>query len=129
MTDDSMEQAKQLIRASGDFESESSLRSASVALWDDLQQVQEQGGLFALDLDGEIRYPRYAFLDDPRRGIIPGFAATLRQLRDKDAWQKAFWFESPNGYLSGQSQKSQLRLRSADVLRADRFESEGVQDG
>ena len=129
MHDDAMEQAKQLIRASRDFVSESSLRSASSPLWDDLQQVQEQGGIFALDFDGEIRYPRYAFLDDPRRGINPGFAAILLQLRDKDAWQKAFWFESPNGYLSGQSPKSQLRFRSADVLRAARFESEGVQHG
>lgn len=103
MHDDSMEQAKQLIRASGDFVSESALRSALAPLWGDLQQVHEQGGIFALDFDGEIRYPKYAFSDDPGRGTIPGFAAILHQLRDKDAWQKAFWFESPNGYLSGQS--------------------------
>ena len=96
---------------------------------DELQRLQQNGVIFAPDVDSEFHYPRYAFIDHPGGGIVPGFAAIRFALRDKGVWQKAFWLESPNSYLSRQSPNTQLRLRHADVLRAAQLEAEGVQHG
>ena len=82
-----------------------------------------------MQLDGEKRYPRHAFRADLGSGVLPGFEAILYGLRDKDDWQKAFWFESPNSYLSGRPPKALLEDQIADVEREAQIESEGVQHG
>ena len=53
----------------------------------------------------------------------------LTELGDKDDWQKAFWFESPNSYLKNRRPKELLKSRPDDVLCAARIEAVGVQHG
>ena len=86
--DEPMERPRQLIRASGDFVSESTVKSESLPRWAQLHRLQVQGGSFALQFDGEVQYLRYAFSDNLRQSLIPDFGPILHELRDKMTHRK-----------------------------------------
>jgi hypothetical protein len=53
----------------------------------------------------------------------------LNVLREKDDWQKAFWFSSVNTYLKNKMPKELLKSKPQEVLRVAEIEAASVQHG
>ena len=125
--------ARRIVLESGDFVKASAIAGAadfsSKNPSSQPNRWKRSGQIFAIHYKGVDLYPSYAL--DHSNGVrpLPDMAAILTQLADKDDWQKAFWFESPNSYLKNRKPKSLLRSESKDVLRAAEIESVGVQHG
>ena len=125
--------ARRLILESGDFVKASAISGAAdFSAKNPSSQPnrwKRTGQIFAIHYKGVDLYPSYAL--DHSNGVrpYPGMADILVQLADKDEWQKAFWFESPNSYLKNRKPKSLLRSQSKEVLRAAEIEAVGVQHG
>ncbi len=125
--------ARRIILESGDFVKASALAGAanfsSKNPSSQPNRWKRSGQIFAIHYKGVDLYPSYAL--DYQNGIrpLPDMAAILAPLADKDSWQKAFWFESPNSYLENRQPKSLLRTHAAEVLHAAEIEALGVQHG
>ena len=126
-------EGRRIVLESGDF-----VKAAAIANAADFSSKnpssqpnrwKRNGQIFAIHYKGVDLYPSYAL--DHSDGVrpLPSLAPILSELADKDDWQKAFWFESPNSYLSNCKPKSLLRTRVEDVLRAAKIEAVGVQHG
>jgi hypothetical protein len=125
--------ARRIILESGDFVKASAIAGAadfsSKNPSSQPNRWKRNGQIFAIHYKGVDLYPSYAL--DHSSGVrpFPDMTAILAMLADKDEWQKAFWFESPNSYLNNRQPKSLLRSQSKDVLRAAEIEAVGVQHG
>jgi hypothetical protein len=87
------------------------------------------GQIFAVSYKGADLYPSYAL--DWKQGAkpLPVMSKVLELFRDKDDWQKAFWFGSANSYLKNKMPKELLKSHPNDVLKAAELEAIGVQHG
>lgn len=87
------------------------------------------GQIFAVSYKGNDLYPAYAL--DWKHGAkpLPVMRKVLEMFRDKDDWQKAFWFGSVNSYLKNKMPKELLQSHPEEVLKAAEFEASGVQHG
>jgi hypothetical protein len=125
--------ARRIILESGDFVKAAAIAGAanysSKNPSSQPNRWKRKGQIFAIHYKGVDLYPTYAL--DHNDGVrpLPGMAAILSQLADKDGWQKAFWFESPNSYLKNRKPKSLLRSQPEEVVRAAKVEAVGVQHG
>jgi hypothetical protein len=90
---------------------------------------KKAGLIFAVLFKGVDLYPLYAL--ETKGGVkpLPAMKEILSTLQDKDDWQKAFWFASPNTYLRNKMPKDLLKSKPEAVLRAATIEAEGVQHG
>jgi hypothetical protein len=90
---------------------------------------KKAGLIFAVPYKGADLYPLYAL--ELREGAkpLPIMESVLDVLRDKDDWQKAFWFSSVNTYLKNKMPKELLKSKPQEVLRAAEIEAAGVQHG
>jgi hypothetical protein len=90
---------------------------------------KKAGLIFAVSYKGADLYPLYAL--DLKEGAkpLPVMESILNVLREKDEWQKAFWFSSVNTYLKNKMPKELLKSKPQEVLRAAEIEAAGVQHG
>ena len=90
---------------------------------------KKAGLIFAVPYKGADLYPLYAL--DLAEGArpLPVMESVLNVLREKDDWQKAFWFSSVNTYLRNKMPKELLKSKPQEVLRAAEIEAAGVQHG
>jgi hypothetical protein len=72
--------------------------------------------LFAVEHDGQDRFPRYA-LDETYRPL-PIMASLLAELGGISAWRIAAWFESTNAWLDGKRARELIATDPALVLAA-----------
>lgn len=125
--------ARRLILESGDFVKAAAIAGAanfsSKNPSSQPNRWKRNGQIFAIHYKGVDLYPSYAL--DHSDGVrpLPQMSGVLTELMDKDDWQKAFWFESPNSYLKNSKPKSLLSSHPEDVLHAARIEAVGVQHG
>lgn len=126
-------EARRVILESGDFVKATAIAGAanysSKNPSSQPNRWKRNGQVFAIHYKGVDLYPSYAL--DHSDGIrpLPHMADILAELADKDDWQKAFWFESPNSYLKNRKPKALLKSHPEDVLRAAKLEAVGVQHG
>ncbi len=90
---------------------------------------KKAGLIFAVPYKGADLYPLYALELTEGAKPLPIMESVLKVLRDKDDWQKAFWFSSVNTYLKNKSPKELLKSKPQEVLRAAKIEAAGVQHG
>jgi hypothetical protein len=90
---------------------------------------KKAGLLFAVPYKGADLYPLYALELNRGAKPLPIMERILKALKDKDDWQKAFWFSSVNTYLNNKSPKELLKSKPQEVLRAAEIEAAGVQHG
>ncbi|MDE1176345.1 MAG: hypothetical protein PW789_07015 [Edaphobacter sp.] len=90
---------------------------------------KNSGLIFAIPYKGVDLYPLYALELQGGAKPLPVMEKILGVLQDKDDWQKAFWFASPNSYLKSKAPKDLLKSKPQDVLRAAETEASGVQHG
>ena len=72
--------------------------------------------LFAIEYDGQDRFPRYA-LDENYRPL-PAVKAVLGILGKISSWRIAAWFESTNAWLDNQRPSDVLAREPAKVIEA-----------
>ncbi|WP_266180809.1 HAD domain-containing protein [Dyella humicola] len=84
--------------------------------------------MFAIDLDGEPRFPAYG-LDPLTFEPFPAMAAILDILEGRDAWFLAVWFESVNSYLGGVCPREVLAQDPIRVISAAQNEAAGIIHG
>ena len=126
-------EARRVILESGDFVKAAAIAGAanfsSKNPSSQPNRWKRSGQIFAIHYKGVDLYPTYAL--DHSDGVrpLPQLADILAELADKDDWQKAFWFESPNSYLKSRRPKSLLKSHPEDVLGAAKLEAVGVQHG
>ena len=72
--------------------------------------------LFAVEYDGQDRFPRYA-LDENYRPL-PAMEAILRALGMISAWRVAAWFESSNAWLDNRRPREVLATSPEEVIIA-----------
>ena len=84
-------------------------------------QWRRNGRIFAVPLEGELRYPGFQFGADGRPQ--PVIADVLQALVDWPDWDIAEWFVLGNGMLGNQAPVHRLEERPADVAEAARFEA------
>jgi hypothetical protein len=90
---------------------------------------KQAGLIFAVPYKGVDLYPLYALELKEGAKPLPIMEEVLSILRDKDDWQKAFWFGSVNTYLKNKMPKELLKSKPEEVLRAAEIEAAGVQHG
>lgn len=87
-----------------------------------------QRQLFALELDGERRFPAYGL--NPQTGQpLPAMAAILNILAGYDDWFLAAWFEAVNSYLGGARPREVLTQDPVRVIVAAQAEVEAIDHG
>ena len=72
--------------------------------------------LFAIEYDGQDRFPRYA-LDENYRPL-PAVKAVLAILGEISSWRIAAWFESTNAWLDNRRPRDVLAREPAKVIEA-----------
>ena len=72
--------------------------------------------LFAIEYDGQDRFPRYA-LDENYRPL-PAVKAVLAILGEISSWRIAAWFESTNAWLDNRRPRDVLAREPATVIEA-----------
>ena len=90
---------------------------------------KKAGLIFAVSYKRTDFYPLYALDLTERAKPLPVMQTILNILREKDDWQKAFWFSSMNTYLKNKMPKDLLKSKPQEVLRAAEIEAAGVQHG
>jgi hypothetical protein len=90
---------------------------------------KKTGLIFAVPYKGADLYPLYALDLTEGAKPLPVMERVLSILREKDDWQKAFWFSSVNTYLKNRMPKELLKSEPQEVLRAAEIEAAGVQHG
>jgi len=90
---------------------------------------KKAGLIFAVPYKGADLYPLYALELTEGAKPLPIMERVLDVLREKDDWQKAFWFSSMNTYLKNKMPKELLKSKPQEVLRAAEIEAAGVQHG
>ena len=90
---------------------------------------KKAGLIFAVPYKGADLYPLYALDLTEGAKPLPVMESVLSILREKDDWQKAFWFSSVNTYLKNRMPKELLKSEPQEVLRAAEIEAAGVQHG
>ena len=90
---------------------------------------KKAGLIFAVPYKGADLYPLYALDLTEGAKPLPVMEDVLNILREKDDWQKAFWFASVNTYLKNKMPKDLLKSKPQEVLRAAEIEAAGVQHG
>lgn len=90
---------------------------------------KKAGLIFAVPYKGADLYPLYALDLTEGARPLPIMESVLNVLREKDDWQKAFWFSSVNTYLKNKMPKELLKSKPQEVLRAAEIEASGVQHG
>jgi hypothetical protein len=90
---------------------------------------KKAGLIFAVPYKGADLYPLYALELTEGAKPLPIMESVLNVLREKDDWQKAFWFSSVNTYLKNKMPKELLKSKPQEVLRAAEIEAAGVQHG
>ena len=90
---------------------------------------KKAGLIFAVPYKGVDLYPLYALELKEGAKPLPIMEEVLSILRDKDDWQKAFWFGSVNTYLKNKMPKELLKSKPQEVLRAAEIEAAGAQHG
>jgi hypothetical protein len=90
---------------------------------------KKAGLIFAVPYKGADLYPLYALELTEGAKPLPIMESVLNALRDKDDWQKAFWFSSVNTYLKNKSPKELLKSKPQEVLKAAEIEAAGIQHG
>lgn len=90
----------------------------------------EQGLLFSIQHEGMSLYPAYA-LDAqtgyPLKPLSP--ILEVLQAAGRNGWALAFWFNSPNSYLSSRPPKDCLHAALSDVAQAAKWEAMCAQHG
>jgi hypothetical protein len=76
---------------------------------------------------GADLYPLYALDLTEGAKPLPVMENVLNVLREKDDWQKAFWFSSVNTHLKNKMPKELLKSEPQEVLRAAEIEAAGVR--
>ncbi len=84
--------------------------------------------MFAIDLDGEQRFPAYG-LNPQTWQPLPAMAAILNILEGRDAWFLAVWFEAVNSYLGGVCPREVLAQDPVRVILAAQAEAAGITHG
>lgn len=94
-----------------------------------ISEWEEQGLIFSIQFQGEDYYP--SFVLDPLHQFLPRpeLKPILAILGDRSGWDLAFWFSSPNSYLSGRHPKELLATELENVLFAARMEAKGIEHG
>lgn len=92
-----------------------------------LTQWLEKGKIFALESNGVLTYPLYAF--DPLGEPIPFLKLVLDILEGYSPFHIAAWFESPSSYLRGQRPREALGSEGASVVLAAKRMVEGAVHG
>ncbi len=87
-----------------------------------------QRRLLALELDGEQRFPAYAF-DSKGWQPLPAMAAILNILAGRDVWFVALWFEACNSYLGVACPRQVLAQDPVRVILAAQAEAAGIDHG
>ena len=77
---------------------------------------KQEGKIFALNHEGQDRFPRYA-LDESFRPL-PGLIPVLAELGAISPWSMAIWFESTNAWLDAARPRERLAIDPAAVLYA-----------
>jgi hypothetical protein len=90
---------------------------------------KKAGLIFAVPYKGADLYPLYALDLTEGAKPLPVMESVLNILREKDDWQKAFWFSSVNTYLKNKMPKELLKSKPQEVLRAAEIEAAGIQHG
>ena len=72
--------------------------------------------LFAIEYDGQDRFPRYA-LDENYRPL-PAVKAVLAIVGEISSWRIAAWFESTNAWLDNRRPRDVLAREPATVIEA-----------
>ncbi len=90
---------------------------------------KKAGLIFAVPYKGADLYPLYALELTEGAKPLPIMESVLNVLREKDDWQKAFWFSSVNTYLKNKMPKELLKSKPQAVFRAAEIEAAGVQHG
>lgn len=126
-------EARRIVLESGDFVKAAAIADAanfsSKNPSSQPNRWKRNGQIFALHYKGVDLYPTYALDHSDGGRPLPAMVSILAELADKDDWQKAFWFESPNSYLKDRRPKALLKSSPQDVLRAAKIENVGVQHG
>jgi hypothetical protein len=139
LTSNRMIEAKMFAQAmKGVLESEDFVRAADIAEIGHFSKTnpssqpnrwKKAGLIFAVPYKGADLYPLYALELAEGAKPLPIMESVLNVLRDKDDWQKAFWFSSVNTYLKNKMPKELLKSKPQEVLRAAEIEAAGVQHG
>lgn len=87
-----------------------------------------QRKLFALELDGEQRFPAYA-LNPHTWQPFPAMAEIMTILMSRDDWGLAVWFESVNSHLGGVCPRQVLAQDPLRVLLAAHAEAAAIDHG
>lgn len=88
-------------------------RSVTASRW------KGAGRVFSVPYQGSELYPAFQFDDGEPKPAIATILARLPQAMS--AWQRAFWFTSPNGWLDGATPAEKLADVEAVSLAAERL--------
>ena len=99
------------------------------ATLDDLARWQRSGGIFSIEHEGALLYPRYGFDFGPSFLPRPAMMQILSALHEYDAWHIAFWFSAGYGMLDGRGPKDVIASDQDAVIAAARDQAIGITHG
>lgn len=77
---------------------------------------KQEGKIFAVNHEGQDRFPRYA-LDESFRPL-PVIADIMALLGAISGWRMAIWFESTNAWLDAARPRERVAIKPASVVEA-----------
>ena len=84
-----------------------------------LVQAETQLRIFSVEHEGHVFYPDYAFLTGGNGNLILGLQDILTVLHtERNGWDMAFWFRSPNTFLGGKRPEDLLDRNLENVVFA-----------
>lgn len=132
--EENLAKAKSIVLESGSWRTVSDIVEcagfADRRMYAQLKNWKAELKLFSIEFSGIELYPCYAFNDV--NAYLP--ATDLQPIlqvfnRTKSGWGLAYWFVSPNGFLSGRIPKDVFLIEPDLVLKADQDSMLGIQHG